>query len=287
MEKQAKRLDKVAWVYERGAETVFVEVKLEDEIDLSTTKGKIAALKRGTGLDVGSYGGFGVIGGAAFRELFDHNGKRPTHYRVLRADIGLGAEIHLRVHANASSASTREVLQEIDFDGLNALLAQPYETVGKAITLPANLSEPELAVEMQKLRNAYLLLRVKYGAYTKAKASAKIVEDEAAPKEDLWEAIKANYRAGLQELMAGRTADAAVAEMNATLDARIAEAEAVVIAKNAENQQDAEMTQALADELASGDGASKTQIVSVGKTGKAKKGKAPSCGAGQFCSAGN
>ena len=162
----AKAVATRSWVYERGDETIFVEVTQRKKPNLNSLVGNISKMMEATmGAMDGIDRGWDVIGGVAFFESLNADGTRPNHYRILTATIGFGQEIDLRVHANASSASTREVLSAIDFDGLNAMLKNPMSSVGNEMTPPPGIDRVELAERMAKVRREFDALIMMEGQY--------------------------------------------------------------------------------------------------------------------------
>src|SRR6056297_3560918 len=113
---------------ERGSETVFVEVetRARPDSDSNSLVGLVGATLDGQ--DFGAFEdilGYDTIGGVAYTETLGDDGAREYHFRVLEGTIGFGHEVGLTVHANASRASTNEILAAIDYDGLNRLLPVP------------------------------------------------------------------------------------------------------------------------------------------------------------------
>src|SRR6056297_2407772 len=124
--KKTKKRAERSFVYERGTETVFVEVETRARPDSNSLVGLVGATLDGQ--DFGAFEdilGYDTIGGVAYTETLGDDGAREYHYRVIEGTIGFGHELGLTVHANASRASTNEILAAIDYDGLNRLLPVP------------------------------------------------------------------------------------------------------------------------------------------------------------------
>lgn len=154
-----------SWIYQRGTETVFVEVQLVERPNSNSLVGLVGTML--SGADFGGMQdtlGYGTIGGVGFVEKLNFGG-REHHYRVLEGRIGFGDEVHVIVHANAGSAATNEILTAIDYDGLNALLPTPMDLVGNDAALPDGVDPAEFALVLDALYNEFLSLRVKEAQY--------------------------------------------------------------------------------------------------------------------------
>ncbi|MEZ5714224.1 MAG: hypothetical protein R3D85_03015 [Paracoccaceae bacterium] len=223
-----------SWVYQRGDEMIFLEATKSNPKNLNSLAGNIAATLDASFQGLGGRArGYGVIGGVAFVEDLNDKGRPSNHYRTLRGTMGFGQEVHFRVHANASAASTREVLQAIDFDGLNALLKTPMANVGNGITPPPGVDEAELAEKMEDLRSEFQTLLAAEAQYRVQNMNAgalmintlaqgygaggglvDLTGGQAVSMETL---IYAGYRQGMRDLMAGRDGDLAMNEIGVAL----------------------------------------------------------------------
>lgn len=163
--KQIKQRATRSYVYERGSETVFVEVRLQEKPNDNSLVGLV-----GTMLSNEDFGhtqdslGYTTIGGVPFVEDL-YFGGRKHHYRVLEGRIGFGDEVHVIVHANAGSAATNEILSAIDYDGLNALLPAPMDLVGNDADLPDGVDPAEFALVLDALYDEFMRLRAKEAQY--------------------------------------------------------------------------------------------------------------------------
>ncbi|MDQ2091965.1 hypothetical protein [Marimonas arenosa] len=233
-----------SWVYERGDESVFVEIKTHKAPGLNSLVGNVAATIDASfgGLE-GSDRGFAVIGGVGFTEALNSDGQHPNHYRILNGRIGFGQELRIRVHANASTASTREILEAIDYDGLNALLRTPMASVGNGMTPPPGTEQEKLAEAMLSLRQEFETLLAQEAQYrvqninggalminTLAQgygAGVDGVTDLTGGKAVNMETlIRAGYRQAMRDLMEGRDGYAALGEVGQSFGVAVAQNQA-------------------------------------------------------------
>ena len=246
---EAKEIATRSWVYERDNEVVFVEIRTRQVASKNSLVGLVSDTLSGFS-GAGSLEGYAVIGGVGFTESLAFDGSRKNHFRVLTGTIGFGEEIHLRVHANASKASTREILEAIDYDGLNSLLRNPMSTVGNDVVLPVGIAQDTLAEQMADLREEFLSLKAREAQYRIANVDAAALmintyvqsytgNDGAADltggkSVSMATLIDAGYREGMAALMEGRAVGRAAQEMDAILNgaeenAYVAKAEGKVL----------------------------------------------------------
>ncbi len=255
-----------SWVYENGSEAIYVEVKLYERPSSNSMIGLVAATIEGISFNFGeSEKGYAVIGGVGYVEQFGMDGKRPHHFRVLNATLGFGHEAQIMVHANASTESTRQILANIDYDGLNALLPQPMATVGNGVVLDEELSEVAVAKQMHDLRSEFLQLRATEAQYRMANmdATAMIVNtytqgyggdgllDITGGKQmNLNSLIDVGYHTAIAALMEGKSATEISAEVGKLVNVAVAFADAESAAQAQANKEQApEMSPELAREL--------------------------------------
>ncbi|WP_293443502.1 hypothetical protein [Planktotalea sp.] len=161
-----------SWLYERGEETVFIEMRLK----LASNQKSMAGLAKAEMNSVVSkmnqpakLFGYSVISGVGFVELRGQSNMvvstdLATHYRIIRAKIGLDEEVQLRVHANASQASTCEILHAIDFESMNNLLSMPMPYIRNGHQIPINVTEQDVVNAMSMLyAEARVLLTLQRG----------------------------------------------------------------------------------------------------------------------------
>jgi len=267
--KQQKERAARSWIYQRGTETVFVEVQLVERPNTSSLFGVVASAMDGEML--GSFDknvGYGVIGGFGLTERLKHDGTRPYHFRFLEGAIGFGDEVHLKVHANASREATYEILSRIDYDGLNNLLPEPMSTVGNAATPPEGMDPVALSMELRRLKTEFLSLRaleaqykinnIDTGALLMNVYAARLgsfdneIDITGGKVTDLSALVKHGYYTGVEAVMAGKSAEEVQAEVKKMIDTAmmVVDAETAAAAARAANAPEPEMSPELKAELA-------------------------------------
>lgn len=260
-----RKLSHRSWVYKRGNEVVSVEVRQRNEASGNSLAGLLAdsinGMHGGTKLE-----GYAVIGGVGFAEELLWNDEREHHYRILSGTIGFGQELELVVHANASRAATREILEAIDYDGLNALLIDPVESIGNDATLPEGVSEQQLAENLVELRNEFLSLKAREAQYriNNMNPGALIVNTylqgytgvdgavdlTGGQKVSLKTLINLGYRKGLAALMAGQSLQEASEEIHTMIEHAMAQVSALSDEEGKKQRDEApQMSPELAAEL--------------------------------------
>ncbi|WP_143534546.1 hypothetical protein [Roseovarius albus] len=259
-----KDLDNRSWVYKRGNEAVYIEVRTRQESNGNSLTGLIADTINGMSAG-NSLVGYAVVGGVGFTEQVNWEGEREHHYRVLEGIIGFGQEVELRVHANASRITTREILEAIDYDGLNSMLGYPVKTVGNDVTLPEGTSETELAESMASLRGEFLNLKAQEAQYRMANidGGALIVNTylqgytgmdgaidlTGGQKVSMKTLINFGYRKGLYALMEGRSPQEASDEIEAMIHHAVAQTLDETSVSDADEPEAPQMSPELAKEL--------------------------------------
>jgi hypothetical protein len=157
-EKKLKKSAPNAWVYQRGGETVYVELIRRDGASLDSIMGMAVAMVNAASTGA-TAPGYAVVGGVGFVEKVTAKGRPRHHYREIEGIIGFSEEVAIRVHANASRASTREILEALDYDRLNALLRVPMPHVGNDTRLAGHLEERTIARRLHALRDEFIQLR--------------------------------------------------------------------------------------------------------------------------------
>ncbi len=286
--KQLKERAKRSWIYQRGTETVFVEVRLVERPSSNSLFGIVASAMDGTMMDAFNRNvGYGVTGGFGLTEKLGHDGKRPYHFRYLEGSIGFGNEVHLRVHANASRDATQEILSRIDYDGLNDLLPRPVPSVGNDVALPEDIDPVALSLELRRLKTEFLGLRAREaqykiqnidtGAMVLSAYSMRLggmggdVDITGGKVTDLSGLIDLGYYRGREAVMAGKSAEEVQAEVKQMVDTvmMVADAETAAAAARAANAPEPEMSPELKAELAALSGAT-NMPVSTGQTSEAR-----------------
>ncbi|MEO1138994.1 MAG: hypothetical protein AAFW87_06020 [Pseudomonadota bacterium] len=265
--KENKKRAKRSWIYERGTETIFIEVMTKEAANSNSLVGLVASTIQGMNFaDTDYNAGYAVIGGVPFIENFDHDRKRKHHFRVLSGKLGFGHEVHLRVHANASTDSTRDILAAIDYDGLNALLPIPLATVGNDVTLPETMDEKEVAVALSELRTEFLSLRAQEAQFRMSNidASSMVLNTYAqaygnsdgmfdltgGEVVDMTMVIDLGYMTARNALMHGKSADEIAGEVTKLVSQAVAMADAEAAAQAEANSETApSMSPELAEEL--------------------------------------
>lgn len=268
VQQQSERATR-SWIYQRGTETVFVEVQLVERPDTSSLFGVVASAMDNAMLGATDKNvGYGVVGGFGLTERMKHDGSRPYHFRFLEGAIGFGHEVHLKVHANASREATYEVLSAIDYDGLNALLPTPVETVGNDVVVPEWLDPVDLSMELRRLKLDFLSLRaleaqfkvknMDTGALLANVYAARLgnfgsgIDITGGKVTDLSALVKHGYYTGVNAVMAGKSAQEVQAEVKEMVDTamRVVDAETAAAAARAANAPQPEMSPELKAELA-------------------------------------
>ena len=272
--KQLKERATRSWIYQRGTETVFVEVRLVERPSSNSLIGIVASAMDGVMMDAFDRNvGYGVTGGFGLTEKLGHDGERPYHFRYLEGSIGFGHEVHLRVHANASRDATQEILSRIDYDGLNDLLPRPVPSVGNDATLPDSIDPVALSMELRRLKSEFLGLRaleaqykienIDTGAMVLSAYSMRLggmggdVDITGGKVTDLSGLIELGYYRGREAVMAGKSAEEVQADVKQMVDTvmMVADAETAAAAARAANAPEPEMSPELRAELAALSGA--------------------------------
>ena len=286
--KQLKERAERSWIYQRGTETVFVELRLVERPSSNSLFGVVTSAMDGTMMDAFDRNvGYGVTGGFGLTEKLGHDGDRPYHFRYLEGSIGFGNEVHLRVHANASREATQEILSRIDYDGLNDLLPRPVPSVGNDVSLPDGIDPVALSLELRRLKSEFLSLRsleaqykienIDTGAMVLSAYSMRLggqggdVDITGGKVADLSGLIELGYHRGREAVMAGKSAEEVQAEVKQMVDTvmMVADAETAAAAARAANAPEPETSPELQAELAALSGDT-NMPVSTGQTPNAR-----------------
>ncbi|MGB7318823.1 MAG: hypothetical protein WBC85_12730 [Planktotalea sp.] len=198
-----------SFVYEKGEETVLIELLKKDEQETESIGGNALSRSMAFAESLDKYRAepepFAVVAGIPFFEAFDREGLMLGHYRVLYAKLGLHEEVRVIVHANAGSDSTRDVLKAVDFEALNRLLRIPMTHVANDYELPDAKSEGKYALISNYVRTvAHLNLRsqtlMQTSAYRTRSKPPALVEKYGAetPLRDMY---VMQYRDAMQRLV--------------------------------------------------------------------------------------
>ncbi len=223
----AAETDKHAHVYERGNETVFISLNTRTKVNENAFGSMIGLSMSGLNAsDPDAVLGYQVVGGVGIVELpandtmmaqlaaADRGGFERMHFRRLRGHVGFNEEVVVTVHANASTAATLEILEAVDWDGINAMLSDPVASVGNDVTLPEGLDPAAVAKDQFTLRSRYNELRAKAAhfklrnlneaAFMMNVLSEGAVDVTGGDVPDLSTLIEAAFRKERGDLMAGR-----------------------------------------------------------------------------------
>lgn len=140
------------WVYERGDDIVSVRAQFIEMPTDNTISSTALTMIAGNMEAMAIRQGWGVINGVAYGFYTSFDGKKPKTYRSLDAVIGFGSEVRLSVRTTADDMATREILDQIDYDGLNALLPRPLAHVGSnAPEVPLD-AQADVARQIMEIR---------------------------------------------------------------------------------------------------------------------------------------
>ena len=163
------------WVYERGDEIIAVRARFAEAPKGNSITANAMMMVAGNMEAMSVQDGWGVIQGVAFGKYRSFQRDEELPYETLTAVIGFGDEIKISVHTNASDTATRDILNQIDYDGLNALLPRPVDHVGS--TAPIVPPEAQVAVAEQIMEIRSDLIRKRTNATEEWLKSASSPED--------------------------------------------------------------------------------------------------------------
>lgn len=256
-----------SWIYQRGNETVFVEVNLTERDSNNSLMGAMANVLDATMMgNFEKEAGYGVFGGVGLTERLSMEGKRPYHFRFLEGTIGLGTSVTLRVHANASRETTEEILSRIDYDGLNNLLPQPMDSVGNDVAPPEGIDPVAFSLELRRLRTDFKKLHgleaqykisnldtnaLVVNAYAMRLAGEGGLDITGGKVTDLGGLIDLGYHRGRAAMMAGKSAQEVQDEISHMVQTvmQVADAETAAAVARAKNAPVPEMSPELKAEL--------------------------------------
>ncbi len=141
------------WVYERGNEVVSVRVRYSEMPKGNTITANAMTMVIGNLNAMAIPEGWGVIQGVPYGTYHSMLSTEPKNYRSLDAAIGFGTEVKLDVRTNTTDAATREILTQIDYDGLNSLLPKPLAHVGSGAREVPLALQADLARKMFEIRD--------------------------------------------------------------------------------------------------------------------------------------
>jgi len=233
---EAKRKTSSGWVYTRGDETVSVKVFLKKAAKSNTLQGMMVTTISTNMAGVSLKVPLRVIGGVAFYAVSDFDTKmktltsdapeelsRPGFRRTIAGRIGLNEEVVLTVSTNTTHAATWEILNQVDFDGLNALLQRPLHTVGNHVVISENRQEETAKALFDTYNNYAGLLRdasearmrnIDMGAFMLNEVAASygitgigskdgVVDLTSGTISDLEPLIQSGYREDMKKILSG------------------------------------------------------------------------------------
>ncbi len=172
-----KQANAQTWVYQRGNDIVSVRAWFltEAKPDLFSSAEVNTATRY---LLMGKIVGWGVVQGVAFGQPKSTTPNSAPGYTRLVATFGFGDEINLEVRSNAGDETIYEILNAIDYDGMNSLLPYPLPFVGKDAPEIESARQKEMAGKMIAIRNDLIKRRSKSAgkALTVGDASAQAMD---------------------------------------------------------------------------------------------------------------
>ena len=245
--KTAKEMDKTSWVYERGDEAVYVALRTKNKVNENSLGGMIGMTM--SSLDAVSHNqvrGYQVVGGIGFVELPQKTGLsslmvegsgagKPrgfdrAHFRRLQGVVGFNQEVEVTVHANAPLEATLEILQAVDWDGINGMLVTPMATVGNDVVLPEEMEHEKMAVAMMRQRTLFNGLRsmaanfklrnTNEAAFLMNVYSGGKYDMTGGAVPDLGTLIDMGFRTEIRDLMVGRPSSGEFQRIKAMMEER-------------------------------------------------------------------
>lgn len=148
----AEEFNSQTWVYERGDEIVSVRARVSEAPKGNTISANAMNMIAGNLNAMNIMEGWGVIQGVAYGTYSSFASNEEKDYLTLSAVIGFGDEVKLNVRTNTSDAATREILDLIDYDEMNALLPRPLAHVGKGAKEIPLAQQADFATRVIELR---------------------------------------------------------------------------------------------------------------------------------------
>ncbi len=135
-----------AWEYVRGSETVRLTAnfKLSDPDDAERPR-VTAFIDPGLQINIAQAKGYGVVKGVPFMKLVNietEAGSQPGGPVFLQAF--LGDDMAIGVYAETDDKSLRALLEQINYDALNAMLETPLQGIGSEAPVLAQEQEAEM-----------------------------------------------------------------------------------------------------------------------------------------------
>lgn len=120
------------WVYERYGATIYIGAVFKQPAATKGVSGRAMAFAMNALSSQSHHEGFAIIQGVPFTRVLKQSYGEDSDlpYDTFKAFIGLGQEVQITVVANADEEEVRDLLEQIDFAGMNALLANPWPEIG-------------------------------------------------------------------------------------------------------------------------------------------------------------
>ena len=129
--------DANGFVYERDGHMAFVEAELVHPGPQDSMTGMAIVMLEGALSQMEAIEqGYAVVQGVSFTGSLPAFGKKSRKYRMFNGYIGFGEEVRIKIRASKGlpDSALRDLLGRIDYDGMNALLADPLPTIGRDAT---------------------------------------------------------------------------------------------------------------------------------------------------------
>ncbi|MEM6311017.1 MAG: hypothetical protein AAF754_13320 [Pseudomonadota bacterium] len=120
------------WVYERYGATIYVGAVFKQPTSTRGVSGRAMAVATHHLSGMSVHDGFAIIQGVPFTRVSKktYGEEKDETFDTYRAFIGLGQEVRITVVADADEEDVRDLLEHIDFAGMNTLLANPWPEIG-------------------------------------------------------------------------------------------------------------------------------------------------------------
>jgi len=147
--RQMRALERTSRLYSKGDDLILLNISFKERSSRNTVAGLAMSGQLAFMESMKKKEGFAVVDGVAFVEETDDllNDDKQQAYRKITGRVGFDQEVIISLRASAGDDSIRDILNVIDYAGLNALLALPASVVGKGIEVPLD-QQPEIADEM-------------------------------------------------------------------------------------------------------------------------------------------
>lgn len=151
-ERQMRQLERTSALYANGTDLILLNVAFKEKSSRNTVAGLAISGQTAVMESMKKKEGYAVVDGVAFVEELKYQTNRDEvpNYRVFTGRIGFDQEVIISLHTNANDDAIRDMLDAVDYAGMNALLPLPALVVGKGIEVPLD-QQPEIADSMMAL----------------------------------------------------------------------------------------------------------------------------------------